>query len=315
MKNNIQNISKSLKTKEFKVFLLFFVLSFFFWVFTKLSGSYTTTVPIAVEFINIPNDKYVKEEAIQLKVEVETSGFRVLQQLLATPKMTIDLAKSLQKKGDNYTIETSTLNRKIKDKIGIFSKIKNISPEQLEIAVVSYEEKKLPVLLDTTIVFREGYDLLSSMRISPDSIKVFGPKTTLDTLTAIRTEKLKLEDVYEDFSQQLAVRKTPNNLKYDLDVVTVYGDVDEFVYKELSIPVEIINMPKNAEITIFPKEITVSFKSPISMYNKISSQDFEVIADFKNREASSIPITLKYAPEFLDAVSLKQLTVAFVLKS
>lgn len=314
MKKNIQNISNSLKTKEFKVFVMFFILSFFFWIFTKLSGNYTTTVPVPVALTNIPNDKYIKNEALQLKVEVETSGFRVLQQLLSSPKMTVDLEKNLQKKGENYTIVTSTLKQEIKDELGIYTTIKNISPAQFVISVVSYEEKKLPVRLDTTIAFREGHDLLNPIRISPDSIKVFGPKTILDTLKVINTDKLELEDVYEDFSQQLPIKKSPDNLKYDLDVVTVYGDVDEFVYKELSIPVKVINTPKNAELTIFPKEITVSFKSPISKYNKVSPQDFEVFADFKDKGTSSIPITFKYAPEFLNDVSLKQQTVAFVLK-
>ena len=314
MKNNIEHISKSLKTKEFKVFVLFFVLSLFFWVVTKLSGNYTITIPVAVELQNIPNNKYVEQDTYSIKAEVETTGFKVLQQLFASPKIVIDLKNKLQQTDERYTVETSKLSSEINEEIGSLVKIKSITPSNLEINVVSFEEKKVPIQLNSSILFRTGYNLLNPIRISPDSIKVYGPKTIIDSIDVIRTTRFELEDTHEDFSQQVLLELEKKRLKYDIDIVTVYGDVDEFVYKELSIPVKVTNTPNNKELTIFPKEITISFKSPISMYNKIAADDFEVIANFKERGTSSIPVMLKYAPDFLKDVSLKQQTVAFVLK-
>ena len=315
MKKNIGQLSNSLKTKEFRVFVLFFLLSLFFWVITKLSSDYEVSIPVTVQIKNIPKDKFVTQETHIIKVTAETSGFNVLQQVFKTPTLQLNLKQLSPNKEGSFLIETMSLRSELNTAIGSTASIKSILPKSIDLAVVSYSSKKVPVSLSSELEFRPGFDFLNPMRITPDSIQVFGPESILDSLKGINTATLSLTDIHEDFSKQLPLKPLGDTLQYNVKMVTVYADIDQYVHKELKIPVKIAHAPNDKSVTIFPKEITVRFKSPISLYNKITPDDFEIYADFKQRDEANIPLIVKYTPNFLKELNLKQRSVAFVTKS
>ena len=62
-----------------RFFLLFFALSSLFWIITKLSNSYSSSVNFEVKFIGVPKlvilDPNIKES---IKADITASGFQLL---------------------------------------------------------------------------------------------------------------------------------------------------------------------------------------------------------------------------------------------
>ena len=130
--------------------------------------------------------------------------------------------------------------------------------------------------------FAIGFDLIDEFQSSPDSITIIGPESILKTLRSISTKQIELNEINSsvDMSVELNIPSEIKQLNFSHESVSIFAEVDKFTEGMVNVPVTIVNLPEQLDISFFPKEMSVVFYSSLEAYNTIDQTDFTVECDF-----------------------------------
>ncbi len=154
---------------------------------TRLSGvTFSPLISNELEITNTP----VNEVDL-----VITGDKRKIDQL--NPR---DLVVSLDltdvKEGER-TIQLTPENVTVELPSGV--KIDKIQPDKIAIKLEKVEEYDVPIRIETDGDLAKGFEIYST-RITPEKIKVRGPKSSVESLDFVSTEKVSIADLKSDFT-------------------------------------------------------------------------------------------------------------------
>jgi len=304
-------------SRKVNVFTLFLILALLFSVLTKLSKDYTQTVVFNLKYKNIPeNIVIINDSTHVLNITLSTYGFKLIKYYMSKPSVVINF-NPLEKFDTHYLWEEKREFSKIVSQFEQNVKIETVNTSTIVFRYGSNQVKKIPVILDAAINFSSGFDLISDYIITPDSIKVIGPKILTDSISQIVTKKLVLEDVNTTISNlvMLKLPKQDKNLKYSHSQVQITAKVDKFTEGSISVPVTIINVPDSIKLKYYPKEVSVIYYTSLSDFKSITSSSFIVECDYKllsNQDTYLIPKIVKQ-PNRIKKLRLTEKRIEFIL--
>jgi len=311
-------IKKFIRSKKLNVFLIFFILAFFTLILAKLSTSYTNTVKFNVKLKNIPDEMVVLNNLSNtLNFTMTADGFEWMRYYLQTPAVEIDFKNEVKKLDSLYVWSLSRgfagINRQFKKDIIV----KTINPDTLFFKVDINAIKMIPVKLSLEINYSPGYNVLNTIVTEPDSVKVIGPESLLSKLDIIETETLIQSNVNKPFNSRLKLKLNAldSQIIVKTKTVNVNVNVEKFTEGTLSIPITIINIPKNVKVNYFPKNINLTYYTSLESYNTINTDEFEVICDFKEHNTKSSYLTPKLikSPNAIKTSRLHEQKIEYII--
>lgn len=313
MNKRFRNIIKSVRTKEFRVFSVFVILSLLFWLFSKLNNTFSSTIDVQVNFINIPDNKNIDETNAVLTFDVETTGYQFLRMNIMQPEIEIDVNSEIKEQHGQYYWVSEANEKKISSALNPVQIVQHLT-DTLHVIVDEYAEKSIPIKPKYSFNYKANFALTDSISITPNTVRVYGPKRVLDSLQYIETAFFEKNEVEKNILQELQFVKPLSVLKLSKNKGMLKANIEEYVSDEINVSIEIINSPENKRISIFPKEGNVRYKAPISIYNKLSSTDFKLIADYNKKTDSHLEVEIRSIPDHLRSMVLKQKTVAYIVE-
>lgn len=308
----------TIKGKKINVFLIFFVISFIVWTLVKLSNTYTDTITMTVAYTNLSNDKILlgnQENTVQARVK--TTGFRMLRQKFFKNEIEVDLKKVAKTKTENtfYVLADDAINKHIYQDIEILK----VSPDTLFFKLGKNKTKRVPVIHQLELEFEQGYNLYDSLRIEPKLIEISGPEDVVDNLKVVYTEIKQLEDINTNIDLELTLVKNDSlkRLTYSQLTVKAVAKVDKFTEGKLNIPLQVQNLPKGYSIKLFPKEVSITYTTNVSDFNKITQNDFTIYCDYndiKNTKASFLIPKLVKFPKAVKTYRIENKKINFLIK-
>ncbi len=275
-----------------------------------MSKEYTTSIILPIAYENIPQNLLLQKEPLkQLEVTIKASGFKIALTKFKQKQIVLDASSLNRKKKSTYYLLTRSYKTAIQKQLSIGVNLQQIAKDSLFLNLGSLQTKKLPIVADVKIDYHVGYDLSSSIQMQPDSVLVSGPENQIKNLKSIQLEPIKLSDVKEDFSREVAIVKSNNlkNVRFNIAKVTVAGKVEKFTEGSLLVDVEILNLPENITINTLVKKVEVVYVVALSNFNKIDEDSFQIKCDYKTAENNNlnylIPKIIK-KPPFLKSVKL-----------
>ncbi|OAB78530.1 YbbR-like domain-containing protein [Cochleicola gelatinilyticus] len=277
----------ALKKSKIKSFLLFLLLAMLFWTLTKFSKEYTATVTAKVDYYNPPNNTSLsKDHPNEVSFDLTGNGFGFLFYKFKNPEVRIDLSEYFKEGASEIVIPKSELIKLTTAQLKQSIAVKNISPEQLHIPLDDIVSKKVPVIARATISFENGYQALDSLHSVPDSVMVSGPSKYVNVLDSIVTENRSFNKVQDNISADVSLVVADSlTLRLSPKKVRIAITVDEFAEKQISVPIEVINIPDGTTIKLIPKMITVTFNASVQNFKTISRDSLRIICDFKERNS------------------------------
>lgn len=265
---------------RFRFFLFFLLLSFTFWTSTKLSNTYIVEESFSIIWINIPNGIIPSSENQQMNVSISASGIEILIYRLINKSINISLSQAdfsrekglVDLRGQEFFIQKQFFEN---------TKLNILNPLFLEFKFSRLEEKVFTVVPQIEINLRAGYLIDSSLKVTPDSILVRGPKSILDTLNSIQSESIIADDLYENFRKKVSLRSIPE-IQLSESKVTVEVAVSRYTEKEFLLNVEVINLPLGTRVKLFPPKAKVRVTLPLSVLRTIKASDFNLVVDYNN---------------------------------
>lgn len=279
------------KNKIPKTFISFLIASILIWLLITLSKEYVITINFPVKYEGISQNKILQVAPKEnIEIIVKASGFKILKTRLNSKKITINAGIATRKKGTKYYLLTKNQQGSIQKQLPNGLDLQEIIKDTLYLDLGSLVTKKVPVKPNLSLNFHVGYDLSEPLKITPDSILVFGPETYISKLDKIELLPLSLEDIKTDFEEKVNIKIPANikNLKFSDTKVTITGKIENFTEGVLEVPYKIINVPEGITVNTLSKTVSISFIIGLNNFNKINKNSFQVVCDFTNAEKNNL---------------------------
>lgn len=310
----IQSIFNLLRfhRKNWKAVALCIFAATVFWLFNSLNKNYTTNINLPLVF-DYDREHYIAIRPLPEVVRFNVTGvgwslFRKGAGLKVPP-----LVVPLPQPSEIKKIVGSTLPALISNQPEGFA-INFVLTDTLHVAIEPKKERWVKLQVDIpTLLIKKGYGLVSDVKITPDSVFIEGPLKLIDSLPEAVDIKLSDRNIDDDFAEEIEVKFLNDELiKRTPATVFVSFQVDSYTEIEQSVPLELVNPPKNSWPVIGGKSLPCVFAVPESFQNSFSRDSLKAVLDLSHitkGENKLLPVIIGLPPYSqivkLDSVSIK----------
>lgn len=259
-------------------FAIFFALCL--WVIVNMSRDFNVTIDVPIELTNIPANEAVSSDIPEYaSINLTGEGWKLISLYNNPPTVSLD-AESRQ----------VNLFEQIRNQVNSFSDMNIIQVDPLILTVETEEKtsKKVPVVAQMDIRFRDQFGVLQDPVLEPDSVTVTGAQSVLNELYAWETAELTLDNVNRSLERSVDLAAPEGGLIVEPSSVTLRLEVAEFTEAEVRIPVRTRNLPPGKAVTYNPSSITVKFDVPIEQYSEVQgTRPFAAFVDYSTLESDT----------------------------
>jgi hypothetical protein len=264
------------------IFLLCLVISAIVWLFIKLSKEYSITLEYPVRYSGIPEGYLLRgDRDTTLSIYFSTKGFNLLSSEYFRKTAFVDLYIGnlrLYKEGDGYTVRvvTESILSRIEDQLGLTAgKLLSIDPDTLRVSLIRVDARKVPVVADLRMTFRDRYHLYDSVRVTPDSVSLNGTPPGILDIPYIKTVRSEVEELDGNRELTLDISR-PSSLR-GIDIfptrVKVFIPVEEYTETSFELPLE-VEAEDAAEVKTYPDKITLTCLIALKDYQNVKPSMF-----------------------------------------
>ncbi|WP_299368540.1 hypothetical protein [Winogradskyella sp.] len=312
---NKSNIFGTLKKQNVKRFSIFIAIAFIFLIFSKLSSDYKQPLKLKVSLDNIEEEIILQQDSSNvIDVLVEAKGFVLLPYIFNNYKtIVIDSKTNMTTKPAHYVFDVQKHKYLIQGQLGSSYTLLSISPDTLILPYSKRASKHIPIVLNTDIEYKTGFDIKGEFRLNVDSVKIVGPEDKIENVNSIATKELKLAKVSGAIDKDIEIDKI-KDIEVFPKIINVKADVKRFTEGTIEIPVTITNKPEGITINYFPKTVTVMYYVDLDSYSSISANDFKVECSFNgvDKEQTYFIPKITKSPNFIKRVNIKQKRIDFI---
>ena len=302
--------------KRLRFFSIFVAVSFFFWIITKLSNSYSSSVEFDVNFVNVPSLIVLDENTKgRLRTDITASGFELL--IYHFIKNEIDV--SIENADYNLGIgRIDLMGQKFGLQQQLYKNVRlnRVSPSHLNFKYGKLKRLKVPIIPPNKINFKPGYDQAGNWLIQPDSVWIYGPSKEVNIISGLSIESLKENDIDGDIEEMVKLLPI-NQIQYETQEVLVKTKVKRFTEKSIEAFINIKNLPDSLAIKLFPQSINVTFLVLIEKADVISAGDFKFSCDYDQaqiNDTNTLDVFLEIKPNYVRKVKWKIKKVDYLIR-
>lgn len=288
----------------------------FLWLLIKLSDNYNWRVPVTLAYSNLPDDRVaVRELPKESEVMVNATGFKLLLARFRVIDIVLPIAYR-----DNMAqqfILASTIENELADELPPGYTLLGFSPDTLYMQFDKKLTKKVPLLLNGKVTYAKQFEGLGAPVLSPDSVEVSGPERLIDTLQYWKTQPLELLDLKESKKGEVPLQKPSfSSVTLGQDKVGYSVSVEAFTQITREVDIELLNVPKNKQITPYPKKVTVFIHVGLSNLEAARSANIKATADFENvniKKDRFVDVKLSGYPAYMKISKFEPFNIEFIV--
>jgi len=324
--NELIRSAKEPKDEHFRsriyVFLVCLVISVFLWLLIGLSKNYYGTVEYPIVYKNMPNGLVLtdKPDSI-LTFRVTSGGFQlaILKYLTRKRPIEIDLRNLDVRKVDNERyvadINTSDFLSDILNRLNLTEKMVSVSPQNIEINFESLARKMVRVVPNLSLKFEKMYQLVDSIRVSPDSVEVAGSMDEIRKITSVPTVKKAITGIDKNLSLKVPLDKS--ELSPDVNIYPEEVKVDIVVekYTEASITVPISGIENDTmKIKTFPEDVKITYLVSLKNFNRVDTNMFLVNVGYNgDNNSGKMKVRIVNSPPFVKITKVEPEKVEYLV--
>lgn len=184
--------------------------------------------------------------------------------------------------GDVFYMAKDDFSKYFHDFFGSDAKLEYFVTDTLFLNFPETDNRKVPVRLLSSISFKPQYMASGDLRVTPDSVYVYGKKDLLESVEFVATEIIDYYDVSSDLYGEVEL-KPLRDLRLSTSKVQFTMPVVRYVEQEFSVAVNAVNVPGNVEIQVIPAVAKVRMKTVFPGVSDAS--EIQVSVDYAEFEA------------------------------
>jgi YbbR domain-containing protein len=303
------------KQKRIHIVIVSALFGILVWISVSMGEQYQVTVSVPISIDNIPEGRSIRTpvpQALQLKLRGD--GWR-LAKLLMGSELKMDFPfQSL------HTAKKAITFKDVAERIAARPGIQllDMVPDSVFVELDRTGHKKVGVVLDYSVSFREGYGQVGPTTVTPESVTVTGAETLLRTIDSWSTVRGVFDNLRAPVEADLRLAPSPvYMLSLSTSSVHIRINVEPFAEKAFGgLPVEIRAVAPNREVILIPPKIEIVARGGIKQLSNISPSDFQVSVDYRMIVADTTGIIDPdiVAPSGIQVVSRKPEHLQYVVR-
>lgn len=278
--DKVKRFLRSNTFKEILTFSVFIIVSFVFWFTQKSRETFEEVFEIPIEYENIP-ENYIFNSLppSSFQVRVQDQGITLLSyKRNKLPPIHIDLKDKIDKE-NKVLISFKQFDTEIRANFSPSTQILSVTPEVVQILFAKEEEKELPVSIDLDIKPKNQFFISGDIVPYPPTVKAFGAKEKLDSLTHITTAYMEETELTDSVTLTVPLQEI-EGIRFNPSQVEIFVPVEAFTETSVNLPLLTINVPEELRLITFPSQVRLTYCVPLSKYMEISPEDFTVVIDY-----------------------------------
>ena len=305
--------------KRILLFSVFLLISAAIWLLNALSKNYTSELAYPLVYTDIPEDKvFVGELPEQLDLQINAHGYALLRYKMFRKQVPISFSvSSFNLRGGEDSSSAYILTRYMRDQISSQLpgelQLLEIKPDTLHFRFAERVTRKLEIMADFIYTIDKQFTIKDKIQLIPDSVEVTGPDLILDTLKFVLTEHLDLGELTRNYTDKVRL-STQADLSYDVSRVSCTIELERFTELQVSVPIEVLNLPDSILLQTFPSSITLSCTVGLSKYDRIENYPFRAVVDYEKIEerVPVLNVSIQNPPEYLLGFEYHPKTVEYL---
>jgi YbbR domain-containing protein len=283
------------------------------WVFVNFSGVHSTNLTIPVKIVNMP-EKYMlntlSNETIELSIQGE--GWQ-LAQITFGSNPTLNIPVLDESKNKTVAVR-AILGQSSWLSSGI--QIVSLNPERIEYSIEKTKSKVVRIVNNVSVELKPGYGRVSEISVVPDTVRIYGARSRIDTITSVSTEDVVLKEVDQFISEEIGLEAMPN-ISFNSEFCRIEFDVQKIVDKTFeNVIIETIQVPRDQELLLEPPEVKVIIRGGIKNLGKFNREDFKLFVNFRDALADTMGSVVPQIelPEYFSLTDIRPGKIKYVIK-
>lgn len=298
-----------------KVVTLSFIILFsiILWISVSLSENFIVTIKAPVKVTDLPINNGVSNiSADEVFIQLKGNGWNLAKIFLGTPEeFSISARRKLGKHREQLRSYVEA-NHWITSSFQVIE----ISPQSIEFSVGRILSKKVKVAPILNLIYKDGFGLVSSLNISPDSVEIFGPGALLKNIDSIVTEPLQLQNISENTIDELTL-VIPPGIESNRKTCELQFEVQKIVETMIgNIVIEPLNVPQLKEMDFYPNKISVTLRGGIQRLGKITRDSIRAYVnywDVINDDGKSVKPKIE-VPKYTSILNVEPKYIELIIK-
>jgi hypothetical protein len=301
-----------MKNKILSISLIAF-LSIGLWISVALSGNFVITVKVPVKFVELPKDYSVEYSSVdEVFVQIKGKGWELAKLKLAgNTRFEIPIHRKIGRHRYNFTdfVESNTW-------LSSPTEIIDVAPNQIEYDIEKSGTKEVFIGNNLGLNFKEGFGLVSNIKIEPATILISGSSGLLRQIDSVKIDLGEISDLDEDAKFTVSLQKI-NGVTFSKTECVVSFEVQKIVDKSFDgLIVETQNVPLEKELVLYPGKVNVVLRGGINKLGKLTNDSLKIYVDYWSamKEASGKIEPVVEIPKFTTIVNVEPKTLDCIIK-
>lgn len=159
----------------------------------------------------------------------------------------------------------------------------SMKPESFYIILDSLATKKVAVVRNLTLAFRDGYGEVGQPVVKPDCVLVIGARSLLRSIDSWPTAKQTLHELRQPIDVTVPLADTMSHvLTFVPSQVDLHIDVQQFAEKTFTaIPIEVVSVPQNREVFLSSPRLDLVIRGGIEQLAGVNQNTVRASVDYR----------------------------------
>ncbi len=270
-----------MKKVHYSVIIFSFLFAFFLWLSINLSNEFQINLAVPLRIDNLDSAKALANHVPpSLTVRVRGTGWKLLNTLL-TPSLqyTLDVGAIRWKK---LFSANNSLNERLNLAEGV--KVIEVIPDSILVVIDDKVHKQVPLSAQIDVSFREGFDKVGPVVMTPDSVIIVGAKSVLAVITQWSTQPLTVKDRISAVNETVPLGDPLlSEISVYPSTAVMHFDVQPIAEKKISnISVTVNQLPANRQVVLIPPKIDIVIRSGAQYVAGVSDNDITAYVDYRS---------------------------------
>ena len=278
-----------LRGREWLLFATSLVLAMLIWFLSNMSHPYSGVlrVPVVAE-CNLQGYSNISSNSATFSALCRADGFRLLREGTRRSRrpvrVSFDRADLHRSSEDRFFVTGNVMGNYLRQVFGDKVDVETITTDTLFFTFSPENNKRVPVNFAGDFMYRSQFMASGPLRITPDSVTVYGEQSRLDLVDHVSTTRFFVDDVHEAQHGTLRLRKI-KGVRLSDDEVSYELPVTRYVELRTELPVEVVNIPGNRSLDVFPSRATVILHCSFPLKGD-PLKDFKLFIDYEDFASS-----------------------------
>lgn len=272
--------------RDVTIFVLSLLLAFNVWLVYSLTLNYTMVVSVPVVAVsNLSGHKQLSSNTNVVMARCHTRGLDLLRLEYLSDRKAVQVRISSSdlkcKGGEIFYLTATELNKYVEPIFGTKAGMELFVTDSLFFHFPFENSKKVPVHPTFSMSCHPQYMAVGGMKMTPDSVVVYGQPSIIDKIDRIYTKSFDLRDLKAPAHGEVKLDQV-NGVRMSQDYAEYMVRVQRYVEISATMPIKTRNVPPNKELVIYPSSAKVLFRCmfPVTVNPETAAQFYIDYNDF-----------------------------------